>query len=822
MVYIAHKSLKNDEIQCLSSHLINVGDLCAKTGEKIGLKHSSFLLGICHDMGKYSLEFQNYIQNNTNAKVNHSSAGGVYLYDKLIAKVQEDDMDAYIIAEIFAYVVFAHHGLFDLIDFNSDISDGFKRRYEGKNEDYEYFIGEFLSEISPLLIERKYKDIDGLIESSFAEMMSLLSKIKSMSKDLYEYHYYIHCVVRLLLSILKDGDIYDSANAFLGEKLPRYDFTTVDRFFQNGHKNIEARYKKFAASNNKSPLNDLRSSLSLRANEKASEIKQGLVMASLPTGSGKTLLTTRFALANAISSHKKDRIFYITAFLSVLEQNANEIRGFFDDDSLILEHHSNVVQEVEEGEDEERTSLNYYLQNSWEVPCILTTMVQYANTQFKGRSANIRRFCKYINSVIIIDEVQSMPLKMTYMHNLMTNFMSEIMGAVIVHATATQPVLDSSQLKYKAIFNATFPSIAKVCDDEASLFKRTRQYYLDNEYDEGGTFDLESLSEDILAKLDEKDSILIILNTKKAVNALYQRLKEGELEDVDLVQLSTNKTADHRLREIAYIKKVLADIRQAKTDKKIICISTALIEAGVDVDFEVVYRSLAPVPSLIQSMGRCNREGKMDFGEFYIFDYKDENIKPLKEVYQGMLRTKDLLSDRLGEEVDLEKIKDDYYNKLYLNIENELYFNTDKDDLSLFELLSVNKKNRTEYKMANRKSFKRILGQNFKKAASSFEMIEQENTTVIVRYGEDFKYIDEEAYTKNNSLIDELENALKNYDYKRLKFISKALQPFTLSVRDIKSIENFLMKIGDFYILNEANYDDEIGLNKEELELLIF
>ena len=146
----------------------------------------------------------------------------------------------------------------------------------------------------------------------------------------------------------------------------------------------------------------------------------------MPTGAGKTKTSLRYALTNAKNYNRK-RIFYITAFLSVLEQNANEIKNIISNDTIVLEHHSNILLEERKDDEQFKYDVEHrmlsYLKESWEAPIILTTMVQFCNTLFKGQASQIRRFCKLIDSVIIIDEVQSLPLKAIYNFNLMMNFM---------------------------------------------------------------------------------------------------------------------------------------------------------------------------------------------------------------------------------------------------------------------------------------------------------------------------------------------------------------------------------------------------------------
>ena len=645
IMIIAHRESNTDgKKQSLSEHLFSVAEYCEETGAHIELSNFMYLVGILHDLGKADRRFQHYINNGTKDRVNHSSAGGKYLVNVLgkspIKRSQK------VMNEIIQYIVFSHHGLFDVVNFECDYIMKRRITYD-KTEEYHFEedVIPFVNQLKEDIFKQKGKTLEDFYSDALMEFEAIDSKILKLcnqkNKKLLKnaYAYYLHCIVRLGLSILKEGDIYDSANVFEDDRTKKIDETEKEDFFKRSLQEVENIARQFSESENPSELNKNRVFLSEQLRVAGIQNNYGIYKLEMPTGSGKTHASLRYAINNACS-HNKKRIFYITAFLSVLEQNAAVIKKTLSDSDYILEHHSNIINERDTNSDEESSTLDYrqkqYLIDSWNSPVVLTTMVQFFQTMFKDKSSNIRRFHQFIDGIIIIDEVQSLPVNVLYHFNLMMNFMSTIMKTNIVLCTATQPTLDYSELDYPIEYtqNSNFNADLAILDETMKKsFARVDAYNLIGKNQQ--TLNTSELIYKINYDLSNYKSVLIILNTKKAVLTLHEELKK--VSKSKIFYLTTNLCAAHRIKIINEIKDYTEKItlKEVTDPEKIIVVSTQLVESGVDFDFNVVYRSLSGVDSLIQAAGRCNRNGKLSRGLFKIFKYEEENLKSLKEIEEA-------------------------------------------------------------------------------------------------------------------------------------------------------------------------------------------
>lgn len=807
--------------QSLDSHLWGVASYAKQLGDQVGLGWSCLLLGVLHDTGKFSKNFVEKIINNTPEQVNHSSAGAVYLQKKLIERFSIHPKD--ISFEVLSYVILSHHGLFDLIPGSTGIT-GFKRRLDYASEenfDFERLEEYLHRQIEPKILVEFDKSLNDVIELAYAEVQNKLQAIDNLSREISKKsrenepiqgsHYYRHLLIRLLLSILKEADIYDSSNAFATVRKPILTEDEINSTWRHGVEQIEAQYSAFAQKSDGSRINTVRTNLANQAKTQADKSFQGAIKAELPTGSGKTLLTTRFAAHHNLAK-SKNRFFYITAFLSVLEQNAAEISQFFPAES-VLEHHSNIVIDETKGEeyDPESHYLRQYLTDSWESPIVLTTMVQFCNTLFKGRASNILRFCKLINSTIIIDEIQSLPISTTYNLNLVTNFLIHFMGATIVHCTATQPEYDSSVLRYPVIYHPENEgNLVCVASPDKDVFKRVKAYKLTGD---GSGINLATLLEHMIDRLETADSMLFIGNTKSIVRSVYERLKAEDLDGWHLFELTTDQCAAHRLEKIKRLKQMLR-----KGERVIIC-STQLIEAGVDLDVHVVYRTMSSIASLIQAMGRCNREGKREYGLFYIVDLNDEKISSaaLQAIRDAKQYTKQILQKVTEEEIDLAALKKAYYEILYCNVKQiDLKYEI-KNQGAMFDLLSKNTKQRNEYFQETASEYPHFCAQAFKTSADGFELIEKGGRTAIVTLNESFGKLGEE----NRRLIDELELYWKKRQYEDYKKTLRKLQRFTVTLHLKDDTLSFFKVMEDVLILMPEYYNPDIGVEVERLRLLL-
>ncbi len=850
---LAHyDKLDSKKRQLLVDHLLKVSNHSKDLGSLIKLENSCQLIGLLHDFGKNSDKFQSYIKGQYTGRVDHSSAGGIIL-EYIGTKVYEDynikellEIEGFkksvwnLYKEILQYPILAHHGLYDIIDSNFNYRTGLRLDLNMRGE--ENFINKnlkFLNLLNQEYINLNNKSIYDLYYQGFKEFGEIYKIIRAVApsitpessreekiRRMKSLNFYYGALTRLLLSILKDADIYDSTNHYKEKKDKLYSQEELNNIWDEMGESIESLYEGFNKKLNKSELDIIRTRLANEIYNFSLKYGKGAYRLDMPVGSGKTYAGLRYAIGNA-KKFKKRRIFYCTAFLSVLEQNASSIKEVVGD-KYILEHHSNIIQDQdyernEEEEDQKEYEVYEYLKESWESPLVLTTVVQLSNTMFKHKSSNIRRFSKLINSVIIIDEVQSLPTKVIFNFNLMTNFLTNIMNCTVVHSTATPPNFDNREaLSYPCSYgNGLEESSIVKAIEKPKVFSRVDYYsLLGKNLDK--TLSGEELIEHIKMQLEEEMSALVVLNTKTAVGNLYKRLKENVklIEDeVEIIYLTTNQCPKHRLEIIENMKERLRGLRNSMVGRKVICVSTKLVEAGVDIDFDVAYRSLAGIDSVIQVGGRCNREGKrVSKGKLFIFKYEDENLRYLPELQSqreaAETALKILAKDGLVDgKIDIEKACDYYFHKLYLNKEAQgkhLEYPIDLQE-TILNLLTNNPNGVANYEIKNGSKPNFRLRQSFKTSAMEFDLIKENTISVIVQY-------------RNEELIDKLYQAIEGNDYFSIKNILERLQPYTISIRRISEYENYITREldGEILILNKEAYDSKVGLIKGELQTLIF
>ncbi|NLP34206.1 MAG: CRISPR-associated helicase Cas3' [Clostridiales bacterium] len=836
---LAHRKLDdygNALKQTLETHLIATGNLAGKIGQRVGMKSFMKLAGYLHDLGKADRLFQDYICGRTKQQVNHSSAGGRILDDLIqsdqeLTYLKQSKLKFAYFQELLTYILLAHHGLFDLIPYGSTEHKTYQRlRYdEDGYYHYEEDVKPFTQKMNQELIRQGEKSYILLIKEAYQEFENVYAKLKKLSaknKDMdrrkEEKEYYISCLTRLCLSILKEADIYDSANAFYNLKQHLWKEDELVNVWSDAYERVEQMYHQFENGTNLTELNKTRNNLARTAKNVAMQNRNGIFKLELPTGAGKTKASLRYALTNA-KQFKRNRIFYITAYLSVLEQNAEDIRSILKMDDFILEHHSNVVDDTdisyESDSDYDDYNKQSYLKDSWESPVVLTTMVQFCNTLFKEKACNLRRFCKLINSVIIIDEVQSLPLKVLSNFNLMMNFMKEIMHCNIVHCTATQPVLDSVAMPHPVHYGNESDAYATIVNSSNTFmkcFNRVDYYNLTGENAEI-ILSTEELASHILTELEVFDSCLVVLNTKSAVSKLYDYLEENT-SNIEIIYLTTNLCAAHRLDIISHLKKKLIQNRHEGTKHKVICISTRLIEAGVDVDFDIVYSSLAGIDSLVQCAGRCNREGKLHIdgekrkGKLYVLRYMEENLSNLPDIKSTVEASEYAIRRANKEKVEtdnriiVEKLQNPYFDKYYVSNRGKLDYPDPKRSSNMVEELGRNAPGRGFYNMVARTNIKPRMYQAFRTAAENFQLIDQGTTGVIVPY-------------KNQELLEKLEIAMEDKNYYEVKELLHKLQRYTINVYLSPKIEPFVYinrEYGVCFLLKEY-YDGRKGIITEKL-----
>lgn len=783
--YLAHLD-KDNQMQLLRDHIKGVENLAAEEGDKIGVSHIMSVIAILHDSGKYCDAFQSYIRQSqdealySKGKVNHTSAGAEILmnrYQKIMVKSEHRTL-----LEMLCYVITAHHGLYDMV--NIEDEDAFGQRLD-KNDAQE---AEMIFERWSCDLQMNVADVDKLMQEVYKEYKTVfLQKLRDVN-DRKEYRFYQGCFVRLLLSMQIDADWTDTGNAMepeLTKELPETAFVMKEAWknYCSYMDNIRIESAKKSRSEKEIQINRLRTEIQ---EESLSFTKHptGIYCLSIPTGAGKTLTSLGYALKYAYeklgTSDEVERIVYVSPYISITEQNAQVMKKAVGNDEWVLEHHSNVVNSDDNAKNAE---------TSWEEHFICTTMVQFLNTLFSDKKKSIRRFHRLKHAVIILDEVQSLPVKTIHTFNLMMNFLSRVCGSTVILCTATQPMLDASEIRRKIAYSMPQDMITNL----GRKFAGFERVQIDTDL-LNAKITVEDLSEQIQKTFSEVHSILVICNRKESVAALYDSLSE-RCENTDVFYLSTNLCAEHRSNTISEIKELQRD-----TSRNTLIISTNLIEAGVDLSVECVYRSLAGIDSIAQAAGRCNRNGELERGFVHVVDLEgDEPGRHMDELLIARQKTKEILYRhklaQASESILYPEWMQQYYEIFYGELKAKMDFNLtgSLQGESIFELLGEG------FSETHAPHF---MKQAFKTAGAAYEVIADTGLTVIVPYGDGIH------------LIGELEQSAEKQN---IRCNLKKLQRYTVSVYSYK-MEDLIKKgvirecstVPDVYIA--LGYDEKKGL----------
>lgn len=629
MQSIAHIRSSDQAIQTVEEHLLGVRTLAETIGAKIGVKHIAGLAGMLHDMGKYSDKFSSYIlaaalnldNSPKRGSVDHSTAGGKFLH-KFVQSGPRDS-HPYMLAEVVGNVIISHHGY--LHDY---LSPAFESPYLNRVEDRDDKIDDY--ETIKTRFHRHVMNEENLrayVEQATHELRHYLgipSKEDVVSKLMY--------LTKFVFSALIDADRTDTRCFEEGSEIVVKD--SRRSLFTLYQSRLQERIDDFRVHPNAaSPVNRLRSELSEQC-ERYGDRPSDIYTLSIPTGGGKTLASLRYALNHAIA-HDKDRIVYIVPFTTIIEQNANEVRAILQDDANILEHHSNVMDDGEEDDERDdglmskRQKLKH-AQDNWDSPIIFTTMVQFLDVFYARSSRQIRRLHNLTRAVIVFDEVQKVPLHCISLFNHALHFLRDCGHSSLILCTATQPALDYVE---HGLDIREESEIVSELERVSEGFKRVE---LVDEAHHALTTD--GLASFVRERMTGSRSVLVVLNTKVTAKKLFIAMQEQDI-DACVYHLSTSMCAAHR-------NDILARIREhLQREEQVICISTQLIEAGVDVSFDCVIRSLAGLDSIAQAAGRCNRHGEREIRNVYVIDHAEEKLSRLPEIDRGRQIARELLID---------------------------------------------------------------------------------------------------------------------------------------------------------------------------------
>lgn len=797
MEYIAHIRESDNQIQSVEEHLLGVKGLAESYGQKIGVKHIAGLAGMLHDMGKYTHEFREYILEAVRnpdsppkrGTVDHSTAGGKLLYE--LFHMGAPSRFDWILAEVVGNAIVSHHSY--LQDFLSpDLESPYLNRVRKTRDELKEFDRSVQCFFDHVIREAEFQQY---VSNALVELEAYLMKPSvenSESKLMF--------LTKFIFSALIDAD---RTNTRLFEE------NKTGEPEQSRKELFDAYYDKLMAKLHsyqtqdvaKTQINMLRREMSDQCDQFA-EKPSGIYTLSIPTGGGKTLASLRYALKHASLHHKK-HIIYVVPFTTIVEQNAEEVRKILMDDGHILEHHSNVINDVNDDDENQDGIINTQqklklAKDNWDSPIIFTTMVQFLNVFYAKGSRYIRRLHNLCESVIIFDEVQKVPVSCVSLFNRAMNFLKTSGRSSLILCTATQPALDFVQHKLEINADA---EIIRNLDCVVEAFKRVD--IVDQATNE--TFDNDKLADFITAKMNEVQSVLVILNTKTVVKRLYRQMEGG---DVPIYHLSTSMCAAHR-------NHILGQVRERLNNKeKVICISTQLIEAGVDVSFECVIRSLAGLDSIAQAAGRCNRHGEREVRQVYVIDHVEENLSHLKEIAVGKKLSKKIFIDlkrdqnHHGGNILSAQAMDKYFKEFYTEFSSSLNYFIPKFRKEMTELLASDRKHSSfnqAYTASKRESLPLFIVNSYRTAAENFRVIDDHTTSVIVPYGEEGKDII--AQLNGKETIESLSRLLRKAQQYTINLFIYEREQLAQNGGLISLLD------GKILALIEAAYSSEYGLD---------
>ncbi len=767
-------------VQTCTEHARSVAALAKDYLSPVALSSTGELAGLLHDIGKFTPEFNAYLEKATHGEhvvkgsVIHTFAGVRYMLEHFHSADAPPTFSD-LAAELIAASVGSHHGLFDLWDERHQ--NGFDHRLCHQPEYDKRAIAAFLAECTSA------DTLKGLYQQAGQEISTFyMHKLCPWVSSTDELYLALSLLTRLITSAIVDADRTDTRCFMENQPLPTDSLPAWDACAKRLHAYLDT----FSAE---TPIQQARRIFS-DCCAAAAEQAPGLYRLDLPTGGGKTLAALRYAVLHA-SKHHMRRVFYIAPLLSIIDQNAESIRKAVGDSMAVLEHHSNIVHEDLSPEKLKKTEL---LQENWDAPLIITTLVQLLETLFSGKMASVRRFHCLCNSVIIIDEVQSLPPKLLSLFNCAVNFLTQCCGTSIVLCSATQPVFDSNKVQHRMLPSTRLVSEA-LFNQYAPIFRRTA-------ITDAGSCDLDELAAHATALLDTHDSLLIVCNTKREAAELFSRF--ADRTGIRRFHLSAGMCMAHR-------KQVLSRMEDAlRAHEKLICVSSQLIEAGVDVSFSAVIRLSAGLDNIVQTAGRCNRHGEHDtLQPVYICQMKNEKLGSLHEIRNAQTALDVLLAEfrrdpaRYGHDLASDAAVRDYYTALYGNMPPN-YQDYCIRDHTLWEWLSTNHQFRSD----TGETAAYHLNQAFRTAGDAFKVFDDESISVLVPYEE------------GADLIAQLAELCDDYDIKQARELLDKAKPYTVSVTHAQ-IERMMGKnmlytrLNDsIYILNDNHYDDHTGIKE--------
>ncbi len=747
----------------LATHLQAVAGLAAGFSEAFEsvaeTQRWAYRAGLWHDLGKYRAGFQRYIDQadkpedaHIEGKVGgrektHSAAGALWAIQQLPKPY----------GNILAYLIAGHHAGLD------DWDGGLNQRLQ--NDDAKQELKEALDANPP---------------ANILAHSDLVAEIPGGPAGFALW-------VRLLFSCLVDADFLDTEAHFDAGKPARRDgFPTLDQM----RLALDAHMVAKAAEATPSEVNTLRADILRQCRDKAA-LPAGFFSLTVPTGGGKTLSSLAFALKHAQTQDKR-RVIYAIPYTSIIEQTADVFRDVFKalGDEVLIEHHSQA-----DAADRDETARSRLACENWDAPLVVTTNVQLFESLFAAKTSRCRKLHNIVGSIIVLDEAQQLPPEFLQPILDVLNLLVKHYRVTVVLCTATQPALNSTNYFDKSKDLRGLQGVRELMDDPDGLFKELDRVKVELPPD----LKVTTPWADIAAQIEQEDCVLAIVGTRKAARELHRLLPKNTLH------LSALMCGAHRKVVIDHIKTRLQAKREGRDLEPLRVVSTQLVEAGVDMDFPVVFRALAGLDSIAQAAGRCNREGRLP-GKGRVVVFVPPEPAPAGHLRKAVQACTSTLHGQRA---------DPLARALFATYFRQFYSAVDLDAKKMVEKLTKDAK---------------TLRVQFRTAAEAFRLIDDaDSATVVVRYPEYREELDRfrgitpimaQHYAATREDVEKLLRILVAKGPER--WLMRSLQRYTVSIH--KRVADRMLMQGSLtlpmpglYVLADADnlYDLVLGLKLE-------
>jgi CRISPR-associated endonuclease/helicase Cas3 len=670
----------------LIDHLEKVANCAKQFADKFHAGDLAYWIGLWHDLGKCNPEFQDYLEacqrDERHGKVPHAIWGAALAYRLLRHNIEDDRWK-----EI-ALTIAGHHG-------GIDQPGSLSQRLGEQTKNNQIIFQKVVEWAKKLPSPPKVT----------------LPELTRTQRELF---------IRMVFSALVDADYLDTEKHF-NEK--QYLLRQNQQQIESLWSRFNANQKQFlGAVDAETTVNNIRKEV-YELCDKAANGKPGIYRLTVPTGGGKTRSSLAFALKHTVEN-RMDRVIVAIPYTSIIDQTAKEYRKILGVDA-ILEHHSQVSVPADENQDAAHVSLRLAGEN-WDAPLIVTTTVQLFESLFSNKPGKVRRLHNIARSVIVLDEVQTLPPELLIPTLDVLRELVERYCVSVVLCTATQPAFEDSHYiePFQRIqIHEIIPQ--KTYQEHFKQLKRVEYYRKEKPVS----------WQELADEVSREKQIMVVLNTRKDALSLIDAL--GNKEDV--LHLSTLLCGIHRKLVLREVK------RRLKNGLPVRLISTQVIEAGVDIDFPVVYRAIGPLDRIVQAAGRCNREGKLQNGcrgRVIIFE-PSEGRTPKGPYKTGLEKAKLLLMQHDISELHNPGLYRIYFEKLFADVD------TDKKKIQ---------------------SHREVL--DYPKVASEYRLIEENTVPVLINCDSATKRLKEWKYHPCRRTWQRLQPLLVNmfdYEVQKLK-----------------------------------------------------